>query len=87
MKLSSWLQKHHLKQRDLADKLGTGKARAHRIYHGKIIPKPNEVVAIYHWSRGQVQPNDFYDLALASSHDELPLFANGHAREGARGEY
>ena len=81
MKLSAWLKTKNLKQTDLAKKLRTGKARAHRIYHGKILPRTDEVVKIYHWSKGQVEPNDFYDLSPASAHDELPLFANGHGRE------
>lgn len=78
MKLSAWMKKSGLKQSNLANQLATGKARAHRIFHGKIIPKPEEVIAIYHWSKGAVQPNDFYDLTQKIN--ELPLFTgNGQA--------
>lgn len=81
MKLSAWLNQKKLKQTDLAKKLDTGKARAHRIYHGKILPRPNEIVFIYHWSKGQVQPNDFYDFNAIEAHDELPLFAGCRVKE------
>jgi hypothetical protein len=84
MRLSSWLQRQKLKQTDLAKKLNTGKARAHRIYHGKILPKPNEVVFIYRWSKGVVQPNDFYDLADPGEFDGLPLFVNGAKHDAGK---
>lgn len=49
---------------------------------GKRLPRPEQMLFIYRWSRGQVQPNDFYDLPNLNSVDELPLFANGHASAG-----
>ncbi len=31
-------------------------------YHGRRLPRPDEITEIYKWSNGQVRPDDWYDL-------------------------
>ncbi len=63
MKLTEWMEQKRKTQAELAEVIGRNKTRASRIYNGAI-PNEEEMPLIAQWTLGDVQPNDFYDIAL-----------------------
>lgn len=78
MKLSHYISSRKLKPLHAARELGVTHQSFHLWLAGKRIPREEQMIAIYHWSKGAVQPNDFYDLTQKIN--DLPLFTgNGQA--------
>lgn len=75
MKIRSYITEAKIKICEAADALEVSTQCLHQWISGKRVPQPEKMIAIYRWSGGKVQPNDFYELPDLSSVDALPLFA------------
>lgn len=68
MKLAEWRRTQSMTQQDLADALGCIVTTIARYEAGRRKPDDATMLAIYHFTDGAVQPNDFYDLpAIAAA--------------------
>lgn len=64
MKLNAWLILHEVKENELAGRVGVHPTTVSKyILHG-VIPRPEVMREIFLFTRGQVQPNDFYNLSI-----------------------
>jgi transcriptional regulator with XRE-family HTH domain len=73
MRLAEWRKQEGYSQQQMAQRLGVSQpviSLAERANDPQL-PQPSTVIAIYVLSRGQVQPNDFYDLPPIN-HPQLP---------------
>lgn len=79
--LRKFLSHHRLSETQFAQWLGCDRSLVSRWVNGAAIPAPDKMRAIYRLTRGQVQPNDFYDLprlrqqAVALDDDDIVLTA------------
>lgn len=62
MKLQDWLEKTGTTLERLAARCGFDTSSAGRYALGQRIPRRPHARAIYRFTHGAVQPNDFYDL-------------------------
>jgi transcriptional regulator with XRE-family HTH domain len=64
MRLAKWREEQELSQADLAEKLGCDQSFISRIERavGPQIPSRGWMLKIHQLTRGEVTPNDFYDL-------------------------
>jgi transcriptional regulator with XRE-family HTH domain len=60
-RLKRWMRAHSLNDQQVAQALGVDRSAVHRWLHGA---RPNEkhLIALHNLTRGEVTPNDFYDL-------------------------
>lgn len=66
MKLAAWRRSAEMTQQQLADALGCFVTSVARYEAGRRKPDDATMIAIYRLTKGEVQPNDFYELpALA----------------------
>lgn len=86
MKIRSYITETKIKICDAASALGVSTQCLHQWISGKRVPQPEKMIAIYRWSGGKVQPNDFYELPDLASVTELPLFSRMVAARGGGGE-
>lgn len=64
MRLNAWLVLHDVKENDFAHKIGVHPSTVSKyLVHG-VIPRPEVMREIFLVTRGQVQPNDFYNLSI-----------------------
>jgi transcriptional regulator with XRE-family HTH domain len=85
MRLVEWRRQEGLTQQELADALGCTQSFVSNMERANDPQKPRDdamVVRIYRVTKGQVAPNDFYDLPDLSvpelqlgASEPLPLFA------------
>lgn len=77
MRLAEWRRSKEMTQRDLADALDCGQSFISSIErHGGQIPGREWMLKIYRLTRGEVSPDDFYNLP---SIDQLELAIDGPA--------
>lgn len=62
MRLAEYLAQEGMTQADFARKIGQEQATIARYCTGKRTPQPEVMRKIVQATRGQVQPNDFYDV-------------------------
>ena len=62
MKLAKWLKRHKLNPTKFAKMIGRHQPTIYRYVNGERIPEPDIMQEIYSATRGEVSPNDFYDL-------------------------
>lgn len=60
MKLKEYREAVGVSFSDLKDSLGISKSQLSRYESGQSIPRPDLMIKIKEWSKGCVQPNDFY---------------------------
>ena len=61
IKLSDWLTRKNLSQRQLGRALGLSSGIVAKYCAGRR-PQPEVAAQIFHLTQGQVEPNDFYDI-------------------------
>jgi hypothetical protein len=64
---------------DVARELGEHRETVRTWINGAI-PRRQQMLKIYLWSKGQVQPNDFYELPNPGHVSELPLFSDSFSK-------
>lgn len=64
MKLFEFLDKVQISQSEFARKIKSTQPAVSRFIIGERIPRKRLMEAIYRATKGEVQPNDFYDLRL-----------------------
>lgn len=60
--LETWLKKNELSQHQFAKLIGTRAAVVNRYILGQRTPDSSFMAKIFEATKGEVQPNDFYDL-------------------------
>lgn len=63
MTLTQYMQSEGITAMALAQKLGVSVSTVTRAARGEVIPKPDQMRAIFKATGGKVQPNDFYGIA------------------------
>lgn len=61
--LGKYLSTHHITQQKAAEGLGLTQATVSRIVNGSYIPSKENMLKIYTYTNGEVQPNDFYGVS------------------------
>jgi len=61
-RLLSWLKANAVTYEQFGERIERDHSAVARYVAGKSIPSPTTMVRIYVETRGEVQPNDFYDL-------------------------
>jgi transcriptional regulator with XRE-family HTH domain len=67
MKLRAWLEKEGLSATEFGRRLNKPQPTIARYASGDRIPEPPVMAQIAEMTRGEVMPNDFYDLAPPTS--------------------
>ena len=63
MKLSTYLSYQRVTVAKFSEQTGILPDTIHKYKFGLRIPKPEQMKIIYNCTDGEVQPNDFYDIA------------------------
>lgn len=79
MKFCAYLLSKKIPRKTAAKELDVSVESIRLWVSGERLPREEQMLRIYRWSKQQVQPNDFYDLSEPGVLDGLPLF-NGHIR-------
>ena len=60
MQFSQYLKEKNITQKQASEELGIVQALISMWVNGERIPRPENMKKITEWSKGSVQPNDFY---------------------------
>lgn len=63
MDFKSYLEKNNISKKQAAEELGFNEMDIHRYSNKLVIPRPEKLIKIVKWSNGEIQPNDFYEVA------------------------
>lgn len=61
MKLKSYIKENRIKIKELTDLVGVSQMTIWRWCAGTAIPRKEAMTKILNWSKGRVQPQDFYE--------------------------
>lgn len=61
-KLKNWRRLHQLSQAAAAEMIGVARRTWHQWEQGVVIPGPSHMIELYSLTKGDAQPNDFYEL-------------------------
>lgn len=64
MKLYEWRKKENKTQQEVADALGVFQSVIQKWESGETIPRPESMQKIVEYTKGEVQPNDFYNVEV-----------------------
>jgi transcriptional regulator with XRE-family HTH domain len=64
MKLYEWRKKENKTQQEVADALGVFQSVIQKWESGETIPRPESMQKIVEYTKGEVQPNDFYNMEV-----------------------
>ena len=73
MKLKEYREAVGVSFSDAADSLEISKSQLSRYETGQSIPRPDLMIKIKEWSKGCVQPNDFYKAVSGSCGNDSKL--------------
>lgn len=83
MKLAAYLTMNEIKQRMMAEALSLHILTVNRWCTGRSMPTRSDMLRIYRWTNGEVQPNDFYDLPDLAVASPVTLHSNAAAGKTA----
>ena len=74
MKLEQYIEKQQKTLKQAAEELGLAYEDIRRYCKGSVIPRPENMKKITEWSKGEVQPNDFYGISHEAFMKEMDDF-------------
>ena len=60
MQFSEYLKENNISQKQAAEDIGVIQSLVSMWVNGERLPRPENMKKIVEWSKGEVQPNDFY---------------------------
>lgn len=69
MQLKEWINNNHISMREFAQKNQCNYEDVRRYCAGIVIPRPKVMQKIVKYTKGEVTPNDFYNIDISDCYE------------------